>query len=43
MEKLNELTKQIQQPICFTIKAVGMYQTICGFIIQAYKAYKKRH
>lgn len=42
-EQLKKLENKIQYPLFFTIKFVGVYQTIVGFIIQAYKAYKKRH
>ena len=43
VEQLNELTRKVQYPLLFTIKFVGIYKTISGFVSQAYKAYKKRH
>lgn len=41
--QLDELTRKVQHPLLFTIKFVGIYKTISGFVSQAYKAYKKRH
>lgn len=41
--QLDELTRKVQHPLLFTIKFVGIYKTISGFVSQVYKAYKKRH
>lgn len=41
--ELERLTKTVHRPIPFTIKQVGLINTVRGFISQAYKAYKKRH
>lgn len=43
VDQLDELTRKVQQPLLFTIKFVGIYKTISGFVSQVYKAYKKRH
>lgn len=42
-DKLNHYTNKINHPITFTIKMVGIKNTVLGFIVQAYQAYKKRH
>lgn len=41
--ELEVLAERVQYPIPFTIKMVGVYNTLVGFIEQVYKAYKKRH
>lgn len=43
VNQLNELTRKVQHPLLFTIKTVGIYNTIYGFVSQVYKAYRKRH
>lgn len=41
--ELEVFAERVQYPIPFTIKMVGVYNTLVGFIEQVYKAYKKRH
>lgn len=39
---LKDFTKKKNHPIWFTIRMVGLRKTITGFVLQAYKAYRKR-
>lgn len=39
---LKGFTKKKNHPIWFTIRMVGVRKTITGFVLQAYKAYRKR-
>ena len=39
---LKGFTKKKNYPIWFTIRMVGVRKTITGFVLQAYKAYRKR-
>ncbi len=39
---LKGFTKKKNHPIWFTIRMVGLRKTITGFVLQAYKAYRKR-
>lgn len=39
---LKGFTEKKNHPIWFTIRMVGLRKTITGFVLQAYKAYRKR-
>jgi len=43
VSEMEKLVGKVHRPILFTIKQVGIYKTISGFIYQIYKAYRKRH
>lgn len=40
--ELDAMSRCVHSPLWFTIKCVGLYRTITGFVEQAYRAYKKR-
>lgn len=42
VEDLNKWESKSHNPITFTIKRIGLYKTIAGFISQLYRAYRKR-
>lgn len=39
---LKGFTKKKNYPIWFTIRMVGVRKTITGFVLQAYRAYRKK-
>lgn len=39
---LNNLEKHTHEPIIFSIRMIGLYNTVSGLVTQLYRAYKKR-
>lgn len=43
VEEMEQLTRTVHHPLWFTIRMVGVWKALRGFISQAWNAYKKRH